>query len=90
MTDVEAPEADAAFDGPKRGMGPQQAALQITNDGELLDNISALLVFEEEFSSGNVCATTRGKDKMLSSSSTSSGGVFRLPYAKKKKKKMKV
>lgn len=59
-------------------------ALQITNDCKLLDMISALFVFEEEFSSGIVCAATIGKDKMLSSS-TSSGGMFQLPYAKKKK-----
>lgn len=58
--------------------------LQIANDCKLLDIISALLVSEGEFSSGVVRALTRGKDKMLSSS-TASGGMFKLPQAKKMK-----
>lgn len=61
--------------------GPQQVTLQITNDCKLLDIISALFIFEEEFSSGIACAMTRGKDKMLSSS-TASGGMFKLLNAK--------
>lgn len=63
VTDVEAPEADAAFDGPKRG----------TPAGGAADH-KWLQVTWHYFSSFRLW---RGKDKMLSSS-TASGGMFKL------------